>query len=154
LGEQSVGLAERTRQPLPPLGGERARALQTARLLEQKGYGNQAAAVLARLRSDLPQDTEVSACLRIEMRYRHAALAEYESRSGAALTLVQGVLADAPSHRGARMLKASLFAARGEIEAALAEYRQLLDNESIDARAHSAYLIELQHDPAASAAEV
>jgi predicted O-linked N-acetylglucosamine transferase (SPINDLY family) len=154
LGEQSAGLAERTRQPLPPLGGERARALQTARLLEQKGYGNQSAAVLARLRSDLPQDTEVSACLKIEMRYRDAALAEYESRSDAALTLAQGVLADAPSHRGARMLKASLFAARGEIEAALAEYRQLLDNESIDARAHSAYLIELQHDPAASAAEV
>lgn len=153
LGEQAAGLAERTRTPLPPLGAERERALHAAQLLEQKGYGNQAAAVLARLRSDLPLDAEVAARLQIEMRYREAALAEYEFRSETALTFARDVLADAPYHRGARMLCASLHASRGEVESALTEYGQLLAG-SHDARAHSAYLIELQHDPAAAAAAI
>lgn len=154
LSEQAAGLAERTHLPLPPLGSERTRALHTALLLEQKGFGNPAAAVLARLRSDLPQDAEVSAYLRIELRYREAAMAEHQMRSDTALMLAQGVLADAAHHRGARMLGASIHAARGEVEAALDDYRHLLANESLDARAHSAYLIELQHDPAATAAVV
>jgi predicted O-linked N-acetylglucosamine transferase (SPINDLY family) len=151
---QPFGMAERTRRALPSLAQLREFALQTATLLEHRGFANQALALLAQLRSELPQDAETAFRCDLEMRYRQASLLDYQQRPFEALAQADAVLAALPTHRSARFLRASLLGERGDTQAALAEYRRLLEQVPDDAHAGSAYLIALQHDPDASAESI
>jgi protein O-GlcNAc transferase len=151
---QPSGIVERTHQALPPLAGERDFALRAAVLLESRGYANQALAVLAQLRSELPDDGEVVFRCEVEARFRQATLLEYQRHDDEALAQTEVILAAAPWHRSSRMLRAGLRSERGEIGAALEDYRHILEHVPEDAKVGSAYLIALQHDPDADAASV
>jgi protein O-GlcNAc transferase len=152
--DQGAGLAERCHRPLPRLRDQRDLALRTAATLEQYGLANPAFALLAQLRAELPADAEVNARYEVEVHYRHACVLELRQSSDAALAAAQKLLAVVPTHRSTRILLASLLGERGETSAALAEYRLILQQVPDDAKAGSAYLIALQHDPDESAQSI
>ena len=148
---QPAGVAARLRAPLPSLAGHFEMALDAASALENGGQSSAAWALLARLRSERPQDAALAARWDVAMRYRHACELESDRRSDAAMATAAQVLAFSPSHRGARLLRAELARERGEIDSALDEYAQLLAAHPHDAVAASSQLIALQHAPAATA---
>ncbi|HZP65347.1 MAG TPA: tetratricopeptide repeat protein, partial [Rudaea sp.] len=145
--QQGAGLAERSRRAPPALARERELALATADELAQYGYSNQALYLLAQLRSELPTDAHVARRLAVEAGYRQALELEQRPDAAAALAAADAVLAAAPRHRGARMLRAGILGARGEASRATAEYRRLVEEFPHDAVAGEALLIALQYDP-------
>jgi predicted O-linked N-acetylglucosamine transferase (SPINDLY family) len=81
-------------------------------------------------------------------------LLEYQRHDDEALAQSEVILAAAPWHRSSRMLRARLRHERGELAAALDDYRHILEHVPEDAKVGSAYLIALQHDPDADAASI
>jgi predicted O-linked N-acetylglucosamine transferase (SPINDLY family) len=149
--QQSAGIAQRLRAPLPALAPERRLALDTAWQLTQHGQAGPAWVVLSQLRRELPDDTEVRHRHEIERAYGAVGLLEQQGSIDAALAATEALLQDVPAHRATRMLRAGLFAERGEVEAALTEYRCIAEAVPDDAVAGSAALIAMQHAPALSA---
>jgi protein O-GlcNAc transferase len=152
--QQPAGIDARLHQPLPVLAASKNDALRTALELEQHGFATAAFVVLTQLRRELPNDAEIVARQQIESDYGRAAFLEHEKRTDAALVAVAELLQRAPLHRGARMLRASIWGERGEIETSVAAYRDIVESIPHDATAHSAWLIAMQHDPNASADEI
>lgn len=148
---QPAGVADRVRSPLPRLAGLRALALEAAEVVEIAGVSSAALRLLLQLRSELPNDAALAARLDVEMRYLRACELEYLRRSDEAMRVAAEVSARAPRHRGARLLRAELARERGEIEAALGEYDELLRIHPQDSIAASSRLIALQHLPSMDA---
>lgn len=154
MSAQTFGIPQRVREGLPSLAGERDLSLRTATRLEEHGRALAAFAVLSRLAGELPDDARVRARLKIEAAYGAAARLEQEQRNDAALAAVDALLQRAPKHRGARMLRASLVAGRGDAGTAMSEYRRIVAQVPDDPVAASAMLIAMQYDPRCSAADV
>ena len=154
LSGQLFDLAPRIRATMPSLKAQRDLALRVAEELEHHGAATAAFVVLTQLRRELPQDAQVIARQTIESRYGAAAMLEQRQQRGAALDAVNALLIDAPNHRGARMMRASLLAERGDPAAALAEYRQIVERFPTDSIGASAMLIAMQHEPCCSALDV
>jgi protein O-GlcNAc transferase len=152
--QQGFDIGERIRQPLPPLASQRALALQTASDLERYGYATAAIVVLSQLRRELPRDDTIAARHELELVYAKAALLEQKLQIADALLTADAVLRQAPGHRGARMLRASILGDRGEARAALDDYRRIVESTADDAIAGSAMLIAMQHDPSMSAEDI
>ncbi|MEP6938206.1 MAG: hypothetical protein ABI846_00455 [Rudaea sp.] len=148
---QVQGISKRVRSPLPELTADRSLALRTALELEQHGMAGPAFAVLSQLRRELPGDDEVRERHALETRYGAAALLEHRGQTNEALVEADALLRIAPWHRGARILRASIAGGRGEAQAALADYRHVVESVPDDPFAGSAYLIAMQHDPVQTA---
>lgn len=149
--QQFAGIAQRLRSPLPALAGMRQSALDVAMRMVRYGQAGPAFVVLSQLRRELPHDEEVRRRHEIERAYGAAGLLEQQGGTDAALAAVDTVLQGAPWHRAARMLRAGVFAERGEAADAVAEYRRIAEIVPDDAIAGSALLIAMQYDPAQSA---
>ncbi len=150
MSQQAFDIGERVRQPLPSLAPQRDIALQTAHHLEQYGYATAAIVVLTHLRRELPRDKAITARHELELAFAKAALLEQKQQTSDALSAADAVLRQAPGHRGARMLRASILGDRGEARAALDDYRRIVESAPDDAIADSAMLIAMQHDPSIS----
>jgi predicted O-linked N-acetylglucosamine transferase (SPINDLY family) len=149
--QQAFDIGERIRRPLPSFASHRDLALRTTNDLERHGYATAAIVVLTQLRRELPRDETVAAHHELERAYARAALLEQKQQTNAALAAADDVLRLAPEHRGARMLRASILGDRGEAQAALEDYRQIIESTPDDAIAGSAMLIAMQHVPSMSA---
>ncbi|MEP6485479.1 MAG: tetratricopeptide repeat protein [Rudaea sp.] len=152
--QQTFGIDERMRQPLPALAKWRNLAIQTAIQLENHGNATAAFVLLTQLRRESSADAEIVALQQLQTSYAKAALLEQQGKTDAALGAAEALLLNHPNHRGTRMLRASLLAERGDADAALAEYHRITALFPDDAVAASAMLIAMQHDPSVSAGEI
>ncbi|MBN8884220.1 MAG: hypothetical protein J0I77_00755 [Rudaea sp.] len=151
---QFGALEVRASASLPALAGERSLALNAAWLLGQHGQSTLAFRVLSQLRRELPDDEEVRYRHDIERSYGAAGLLDQKGETDRALAAADTLLQAVPWHRATRMLRAGIFAERGEAVAAISEYRRIGEIVPDDAVAGEAALIAMQHDPTASAAAV
>jgi len=148
---QPAGIAERMRRPLPSLSADRHLALEAAAALEDCGQTGPALVLLNRLRAESPGDAETATRIETALRYAGACALEAQRRSGDAIAIAGDMLAAAPRHRGARLLRAELLLERADIDAALADHAALAQAHPRDPVAASSHLIALQHAPEASA---
>ena len=148
---QPAGVAERMRRPLPLLSADKRLALEAAAALEDGGQTGPALVLLNRLRAESPNDAQTATRIETALRYASACALEAQRRSGDAIAIAADMLAAAPRHRGARLLRAELLLERGDIEAALADHAALAEAHPRDPVAASSHLIALQHAPDVSA---
>lgn len=148
------GLHSRIRQSLPDLAEYRDLVLDTAQALARSSQSSVAFALLSKLHAQLPNDSLVARSYGVERMYAEAFAKKRIGNIAEAIEACSALLEVEQAHHSGLMMRASLLAQRGEVEAALADLSELRSQYPNQTDISRAYLTTMQYVPGIGAEAV